>query len=62
MTLDVCDALDPIVAQGDEDHKTLETFTFLLDELKRTDLGATEIADDVISLLPFKLRKMLSLT
>ena len=32
------------------------------DELKRTDLGATEIADDVISLLPFKLRKMLSLT
>ena len=29
--------LDPIVAQGDEDHKTLETFTFLLDELKRTD-------------------------
>ena len=32
------------------------------DELKRTDLGAVEIADDLVSLLPFKLRKMLSLT
>ena len=29
--------LDAIVTPGNEDHKTLETFTFLLDELKRTD-------------------------
>ena len=32
------------------------------DELKRTDLGAVEIADDLVSLLPYKLRKVLSLT
>jgi len=29
--------LDPIIARANEDHKTLETFTFMLDELKRTD-------------------------
>ena len=29
--------LDAVVTPGNEDHKTLETFTFLLDELKRTD-------------------------
>ena len=29
--------LDPIIARANEDQKTLETFTFMLDELKRTD-------------------------
>jgi hypothetical protein len=29
--------LDPIVAPGNEDQKTLATFTYLLDELKRVD-------------------------
>jgi len=29
--------LDPVVAQANEDHKTLETFAYMLDELKRTD-------------------------
>ena len=29
--------LDPVVAKANEDRKSLETFTFLLDELKRTD-------------------------
>ena len=29
--------LEPIIARANEDHKTLETFTFMLDELKRTD-------------------------
>eukprot|EP00325_Prymnesiales_sp_UTEX-LB-985_P019699 CAMPEP_0174754598 /NCGR_PEP_ID=MMETSP1094-20130205/105819_1 /TAXON_ID=156173 /ORGANISM="Chrysochromulina brevifilum, Strain UTEX LB 985" /LENGTH=599 /DNA_ID=CAMNT_0015960469 /DNA_START=40 /DNA_END=1839 /DNA_ORIENTATION=- len=29
--------LDTIVAQANEDHKTIETFTYMLDELKRTD-------------------------
>jgi len=29
--------LDPIIAKANEDKKTLETFTYMLDELKRTD-------------------------
>jgi len=29
--------LDAIVARANEDHKTLETFTYMLDELKRAD-------------------------
>jgi len=29
--------IDPIVARANEDHKTLDTFTYMLDELKRTD-------------------------
>ena len=29
--------LDSVVTPGNEDHKTMETFAFLLDELKRTD-------------------------
>jgi len=29
--------LEPVVARANEDHKTLETFTFMLDELKRVD-------------------------
>ena len=29
--------LDPVIAPGNENHKTLETFTYMLDELKRTD-------------------------
>ena len=29
--------LDPIVAAGNEDKKTLDTFVFMLDELRRTD-------------------------
>lgn len=29
--------LEPIIARANEDHKTLDTFTFMLDELKRTD-------------------------
>ena len=29
--------LDPVIAKANEDKKSLETFTFLLDELKRTD-------------------------
>ena len=29
--------LDPVVAPGNEDKKTLQTFTYLLDELKRVD-------------------------
>ena len=29
--------LDPIVAAGNEDKKTLDTFAFMLDELRRTD-------------------------
>ena len=29
--------LEPIIAPGNEDQKTMETFTFLLDELKRVD-------------------------
>ena len=29
--------LDTVVTPGNEDHKTMETFAFLLDELKRTD-------------------------
>jgi hypothetical protein len=29
--------LEPVVAAANEDHKTLETFTYMLDELKRVD-------------------------
>ena len=29
--------LDPIIAAGNEDKKTLDTFAFMLDELRRTD-------------------------
>lgn len=29
--------LDPIIAKANEDHKTLQTFTYMLDELKRAD-------------------------
>jgi 3-dehydroquinate synthase len=29
--------MDPIIAEANEDHKTLQTFTYMLDELKRAD-------------------------